>query len=371
MQAVRVNMASMDIERYGSTMLEAAQEQERLALRLEEPRLIFLSGMGLATGQAVLGMVDRAALTGDRLLAMTENALPTFRVHARVAASYGLTLQGELERSAALLAEAVTLEPEPGVPKMLHQPSWCRILYAYSLSLLGRFGESDRWTGEAVEIVDASEILPSRALVAAMAAEIYALRGELARAAAHNRRAEELQMQFLGESMNRTRSLASWLAFSIDGGAAELDAMEALPFQKWTAWPALLVTAQRRAGRFEQALRTIDATLHDYAESGAGLVLAELHRERGEIALAQATSTGDAAATEQAETQFREALRVARHQSAKLFELRATNALTRLLERTGRGSEAKADLQTIADAFRSEEGPDLAEARTLLASLAG
>jgi predicted ATPase len=70
-----------------------------------------------------------------------------------------------------------------------------------------------------------------------------------------------------------------------------------------------------------------------------------------------------------AEAQFREAVRIARHQRARLFELRATVSLARVLDETGRSGEAIAGLQEIASAFEGEQGCDVSEARSLLASL--
>ena len=92
---------------------------------------------------------------------------------------------------------------------------------------------------------------------------------------------------------------------------------------------------------------------------------AELHRLKGELLLA--LSTDNAA---EAETCFRHALDIARHQQAKSLELRAAMSLARLWQRQGKRAEAHALLAPIYGWFTEGfDTADLQEAQALLVEL--
>jgi predicted ATPase len=72
----------------------------------------------------------------------------------------------------------------------------------------------------------------------------------------------------------------------------------------------------------------------------------------------------------QAESCFQHAIEVARKQSAKSWELRATMSLARLLRHTGRRDEARALLAEIYNWFTEGfDTADLKEAKALLDEL--
>jgi predicted ATPase len=90
---------------------------------------------------------------------------------------------------------------------------------------------------------------------------------------------------------------------------------------------------------------------------------AELHRLRAQIFLI----IGDEA---QAQASLQTALEVARHQSAKSWELRATTDLARLWASQQKPQEARQLLAEIYGWFtEGSDTPDLVAARTLLQSL--
>jgi DNA-binding winged helix-turn-helix (wHTH) protein/tetratricopeptide (TPR) repeat protein len=360
----RSSTAAIDFDHFGSEFLGICEESERLALRVDDKRLLFRARMGVAMGNFFAGRIEQAERTADQLLSMSESDLPTFRAHALSTVAQALIVKGDLEQAAAYLAEAVRLDPEPGIPVMLDMRSWAAMLYAYALSLLGRLREAETWAERAKAISDATGIQPSQATVESQAAEMYVARRDDVRAGEYIGRVEATQRQFLGEPMFRTRALASCVDGSVDS-VPDLDAPETAAIRHWTMWPSLLASAQRKSGQAERALHTIDLAFRDAARTGAGFNLAELHRERGEIALAQPMIGGGIAL---AEAQFREAARIARHQKARLFELRATVSLARLLQRTGRAAEAIAPLREVAAMFEGETGCDVEEAREILAS---
>jgi predicted ATPase len=90
-----------------------------------------------------------------------------------------------------------------------------------------------------------------------------------------------------------------------------------------------------------------------------------LHHVKGKLLLAQNPS--DAA---EAELYFRTAIEIARRQSARSPELRATTSLARLLDQTGRRDEARTMLAEIYNWFTEGfDTVDLKDARTLLDEL--
>ena len=114
----------------------------------------------------------------------------------------------------------------------------------------------------------------------------------------------------------------------------------------------------------------IDAALASIAE---GLVLAEqtsghradsfLHRVRGDVLAEREPAAAEAA--------YREAIRIARSQGARTFELQAAHALAKLLNAATRPVEAQAALAPALEGFApTPEMPEIAEAHALLAALA-
>ncbi len=120
-----------------------------------------------------------------------------------------------------------------------------------------------------------------------------------------------------------------------------------------------LAEAHAGIGERELALALLDEALALATATKEGHFEAELHRMRGEVLLAQ-----DKAA---AEASFERALSIARHQSAKLWELRAAVSLARLWRDQGRNDKATDLLAPVYGWFT--EGfatPDLQAAKELL-----
>jgi len=94
---------------------------------------------------------------------------------------------------------------------------------------------------------------------------------------------------------------------------------------------------------------------------------AEMHRLKGELLLRQ-----DDSKLMEAQSCFERAIEIARKQSAKSLELRATMSLARLFAKQGRRDEARAMLAEIYGWFTEGfDTADLRDARTLLDELAG
>jgi predicted ATPase len=124
-----------------------------------------------------------------------------------------------------------------------------------------------------------------------------------------------------------------------------------------------LAEAQAKAGQPLEGLTTLTEALALVEETDERHWEAELYRVRGELLLAQ----GDEA---EAEASFHKAIEVARGQSAKSWELRATVSLCRLWQQQDKREQARQRLAEIYGWFTEGFGTtDLIEARTLLEEL--
>ena len=128
-----------------------------------------------------------------------------------------------------------------------------------------------------------------------------------------------------------------------------------------------VATALGRAGRFEEALATLEEAFLFIERTGQRYYHAELHRLKGELLLGR--DPANAAAAEQS---FRTALVISREQRAKSWELRATRSLARLMRDTDRRDEARTMLAEIYNWFiEGFDTPDLKDAKALLQELGG
>jgi tetratricopeptide (TPR) repeat protein len=117
------------------------------------------------------------------------------------------------------------------------------------------------------------------------------------------------------------------------------------------------------AGRPDEAFATLIPTLEWAEKVGVGLELASMHLLKGRLLEGKFN-------LEEAENSFRTSIEIARRQSAKSLELRATLSLTRLLAKQSRRDEARAMLAEIYNWFTEGfDTADLKDARALLDEL--
>jgi predicted ATPase len=133
-----------------------------------------------------------------------------------------------------------------------------------------------------------------------------------------------------------------------------------------TSWRrGVLAEEYAKNSRLANAQEELQRAIEAADQTGGHLFDAELCRIGGEIALRTNPPDLDAA-----ENQFRNAIAVANRQEARLWELRATVSLARLLRDTNRRDEAHRPLGEIYNWFTEGfELPDLKEARALLDEL--
>jgi len=127
----------------------------------------------------------------------------------------------------------------------------------------------------------------------------------------------------------------------------------------------LLASGLGRMERPQEGLQVLEEGFASAAKSGEQSVGPYLHHVKGELLLAQNPSDGVAA-----ERYFRTAIEIARRQSARSEELRATTSLARLLDKRGKRDEARTMLAEIYGWFTEGfETADLKDARALLDEL--
>ena len=124
----------------------------------------------------------------------------------------------------------------------------------------------------------------------------------------------------------------------------------------------LLAEAYGRAGQAEDGLTVLDEALGLVHRTGERHGEADLYRLKGELLLALPV-----AHQAEAEACFRQAIAIARGQSAKSWELRAVLSLSRLCQQQGKTEEARPMLAEIYGWFTEGlDTADLQEAKALL-----
>ena len=130
-----------------------------------------------------------------------------------------------------------------------------------------------------------------------------------------------------------------------------------------TAFVQMHANVLANAGLHQEALDTIDVGLTVAEQTGERMVEAELWRLRGESLLRLHQTTMQP----EIERSFFCALDVARRQSAKSWELRATVSRARLLQHQGRHHDACTELQRVLAWFtEGVETPDYVEAMAMV-----
>ncbi|MBI3304256.1 MAG: AAA family ATPase [Deltaproteobacteria bacterium] len=134
---------------------------------------------------------------------------------------------------------------------------------------------------------------------------------------------------------------------------------------------ALLAEAYGKVGQAEEGLTLLAEALDLVHKTGERNYEAELYRLKGELTLAQSrVQRLGSRVQKEAEECFRQAIDIARRQSAKSWELRAVISLSRLWQKQGKKAEARQMLAEIYGWFTEGfDTADLKEAKALLEKL--
>jgi predicted ATPase len=130
-------------------------------------------------------------------------------------------------------------------------------------------------------------------------------------------------------------------------------------------WLAHLALAYARLGKLEDARRCIGEAKTRVETTKEGWYLAEINRIAGEIALLQPQPDAT-----KAQEYYERALKVARQQQAKSWELRAAMSIARLWRDQGKVQQARELLAPVYGWFTEGfDTRDLKEAKALLEEL--
>jgi tetratricopeptide (TPR) repeat protein len=165
-----------------------------------------------------------------------------------------------------------------------------------------------------------------------------------------------------------------WLAVTdgrfvegIEEMQASMVAMQRADYRAFgTYWRLMMADALARAGRTTAAIDVIEEALLLSSRTGEAWLDAELHRQKGNLLLDDATNN-----TPAAESSFQTAMTVSRWQRAKFFELRAVTDLARVWAAQGRRTDAHRLLRHTCSSFDDAmmSAPDFTRANKLLAEL--
>jgi predicted ATPase len=131
----------------------------------------------------------------------------------------------------------------------------------------------------------------------------------------------------------------------------------------WRPWfQILLAEAYGKAGKVEEAFTVLAEALKTVESTGIAHDESTLQRVKGELLLARAPANPS-----DAEACFRQAIAIARRQSAKSLELRAVLSLSHLYHQQGKKEEAQRMLaETYGWFTEGFDTADLQEAKALL-----
>jgi tetratricopeptide (TPR) repeat protein len=351
-----------------------------LARASDDSKLRLQAEYGVWAGSHVSEEVPKALAAAERMLDDATQARDgDLEMMARRVQGISLTMGGRLDEARAAFAAA----------EALYDPARHRVLTAttgtdpivgihcYLAMAELALGHQDR----AAELAATAQIVAR--LTDAVNAQAYVLwhTGALAGYARLSDRTIALGLELC--ALSNDRGLSLWAALGpglvgmglLEAGdvAGALDAFRRY-VETADASGAGLLAAFPRAAMAEAMARTGDVSAFAMAaaaeahamQAGAFYALAEAQRRNG--AVLRLLRPDDLAGAEAA---LRRAVATARGQNAKLWELRATIDLARLLGEDGRGPEARALLAPLYDWFT--EGfhtPDLVDARALLTALA-
>ena len=170
------------------------------------------------------------------------------------------------------------------------------------------------------------------------------------------------------ERLANGRSLRGWTMTELgqtEQGIAELEPIaSSAPSLFQMRASQMLAPVHTRVGRSDRAFAMLDEAIARATRS-APRFEPELRRLKGETLVAC-----DSSATAEAEACFHKAIEIAKGQSAKWWELRATVSLARLLRDTNRRDEARTMLADIYGWFTEGfDTADLKDAKALLDEL--
>jgi len=338
---------------------------------------------GLWVMYLVRGELRRAHEIAEGLLQLAQSARdPELRLYAQIALGHTFLWLGDFIPATEHLESAIAIyDPEHHQTLALRYLGFDAAVYclsgmALTLWQLGYPDQALMRGNEALALAQRLSDPQSLVLAERFLGEVHLFRRE-ANAAKEN--AESL--------INRSaeRGFSEWIprATTLRGGAIVLQgrheegiaqireglaALRATRFELWrTPFLCLLAEAYVETGRLDDGFSALTEAQAVADKNEEREHEAEIHRLKGELLLRR-----DESNAVEAQGCFQRAIEVARQQSAKSLELRATMSLARLRDKQGDRSEASEMLTAIYGWFTEGfDTADLIDAKALLEELAG
>jgi predicted ATPase len=358
-----------------------------LGRKLGDGAQLFPVLFGMRSFHLVRAELRQARELGEQLLALSETIEDDagFSLEANLAQGNTLLLLGELIPALESLERAFALY-DPRKHRVhaflygLDPGAFCLARIAWSSALLGHQDRASKKISEALALAHQQSHAYSMAVTMLNACEIHSLRGD---GPASQQYADasvalcteqgfgsllEQSKQYRGYALVQQQQSAEGIALMRDGLAAYRTTGAGLlnPY-----FLAMLADACGLAARFEEGLTAVAEAIAIMERSEEHIYEAKLYRLKGELTLKHFSAPSlQSSIQQQAEACFRKSIEIARRQAAKLFELRATTSLARLLRDTGRRDEACAILADIYHWFTEGfDTADLKDAKKLLDEL--
>jgi class 3 adenylate cyclase/tetratricopeptide (TPR) repeat protein/ribosomal protein L40E len=362
---------------------QAFERASELCRQLGAAPHLFAVLIGLSIFYRVRAELHRAHELAQQAAAIAELECDAVSlVEANLILGVALLLLGDLAGAQSYWERAIAV-PEPAHPGSYHTPYDPRIIAscwaAFATLYLGYPDQalvksrevlaSARKLSHPFTLVGVVELFGFFHRLRGEGEESLALYGEVLRLANEHGFQQYVALALMGRGsalieMNRTEEGIALLREGLS--AVRVTGM----YQYQTAYLAQLAVGCCKAGQTAEGLAAVAEGLAAADRTGERVSEAELYRVKGDL-LMQATPGAPNAAAE-AESCFRQAIEIARHQQAKWWELRATTSLARLLAKQHRRDEVCAMLAKIYDWFTEGfDTADLKDAKALLDELNG
>jgi class 3 adenylate cyclase/predicted ATPase len=374
--------AFIAVRGYAAPEVERAYTRAReLCERLGDPTELFAAMLGLCVMHLVRGVLRRAHELAEQLLQRAQSAHdPALLLCAQVALGDTTFWMGEFRAAREHLEMAAKVyDPERDRPLIfryfgLDAGLLCQGFAAHSLWNLGYPDQALKRVNEVLAMAQRLSHPLSLAYAEFFAAALLQLRRD---ARAGQESAEGVIALCVEHGFTEILAYATVLRGSevVQQGRNEegiaqiqegLAASRAIGAELTRPrFLCLLAEACMETGRLDDGLSALTEAIAAADQYGNRYYEAEMHRLQGELLLKQNDSNAS-----EAQNCFQRAIEIARKQSAKSWELRATTSLARLLNEQGRRDEARATLVEIYGWFTEGfDTADLKDAKALLDQL--
>jgi len=368
----------MVVKGYALPEVEQAFIRAReLSLQLNDVPQLFRAQFSLAIVYVVRAEYERAFEHGEQCLRLAEksrNQALLMQSHWVIGLSH--CYMGQFAAARDHFEQTIAIHDAAGIDSMvsMYGAVLSRAHLARMLLYLGYPDQSQKVMDEAIAKAERLRlpvaVANTLALAAYMEAFHHNVRKTLEFAAATARQGEEHGLPYYAAVAMMMRGWALAMQNQEEEGIALIrqglaSSLAIGTRQQHGYFLALLAEALNHAGRVEQGLEALSEAMNVATQTNEPFYEAELHRLRGD-ALVKA----GAASPSEAESCFHSAIKIARQQQAKSFELRAVMSLARLWRQEGRLEDGRAILAGIYGWFTEGfDTADLKDARVLLDEL--